>query len=168
MTISTRGRGFVAVLAMALLVTMALPAAAEGNVQISGLGLPGAWGSAPCDNPDYSHADYVIVLEGDLEGCIYGFITEARFHEGSGTYQEVADEVFEGSWGALSGTFELLENFTAKFDPDTFEQIFGRCKHPIVADSGTGDFEGITGRLDFKDDVDAGNAPYTGHLKLGS
>jgi hypothetical protein len=79
------------------------------------------------------------------------------------TYQEYADEIFVGSYGALSGTFELTKFFTAKFDDDG-DQIWGRCKHPIVTDSGTGDFAGITGRLDFKDDDEAGNAPYKGHL----
>ena len=45
-------------------------------------------------------------------------------------------------------------------------EIFGRCQHPIVAGSGTGVFEGVTGRLDFKDDIAAGNFPYRGHFKF--
>jgi hypothetical protein len=28
-----------------------------------------------------------------------------------------------------------------------------------------GDFEGVTGRFDIKDDLDAGNFPYKGHLR---
>ena len=36
-------------------------------------------------------------------------------------------------------------------------EIFGRCQHPIVAGSGEGVFEGVTGRIDMKDDIEAGN-----------
>jgi hypothetical protein len=34
----------------------------------------------------------------------------------------------------------------------------------MVKGSGEGVFEGATGRLDFKDDIDAGNYPYRGHF----
>lgn len=155
----------VALLAATVLVGWVSPTSADGATQVSGLGLPGAPGTAPCDDATYADADYAIGMTGDLEGCIYGYITSFRFHP-AGTYQEVADEIFVGSYGSLSGTFELTEFFTAKFDADG-NQVWGRCKHPIVAGSGTGDFEGVTGRLDFKDDIDAGNAPYKGHLRFG-
>ena len=153
--------------AVLMLAVMVTPAGAKpGNTQVSGLGLPGAPGPAPCDDPGHAGADYAIVMTGDLEGCIYGYITSYRFHENSGTYQERADETFVGTYDGKAGTFEMVENFTAKFDPDTGDQIFGRCKHPVVAGSGTGELTGISGRLDFKDDVAAGNAPYKGHLAL--
>jgi hypothetical protein len=45
-------------------------------------------------------------------------------------------------------------------------EIFGRCQHPIVNGSGEGVFSGVTGRLDMKDDIEAGNYPYRGHLKF--
>lgn len=141
--------------------------AAPGNTRVGGLGLPGAPGGAPCDDPAHSGADYAIAMQGDLEGCIYGYVTLFRYHEGSGTYQERADETFVGTYKGMAGTFDMIENFTAKYDPETGDQIFGRCKHPIVDGSGTGDFAGISGRLDFKDDISAGNAPYRGHLSLG-
>jgi hypothetical protein len=35
-----------------------------------------------------------------------------------------------------------------------------------VTGSGTRDFEGVTGRLDFKGDVAAGNFPMRGHFDL--
>lgn len=93
-------------------------------------------------------------------------ITLSRAHP-SGTYQEVADEIFVGSWGDLDGTFELNENYTAKFRADTpAGYFFGRCEHPIVAGSGTNDFQGVSGRLDFKDDPETGTAAYTGHLRF--
>lgn len=157
-----------ALLSASALFGLAAPADAGGSVQVSGIGYPGAPGGAPCDDPAHAGADYAIAMTGDLEGCVYGSVTLARFHEGSGTYQEVADEVFVGTWGDATGSFGMTENFTAKFDPDTGDQIFGRCKHPIVRGSGTGDFEGVTGRLDYKDDIAAGNAPYSGHIKLAS
>ena len=45
-------------------------------------------------------------------------------------------------------------------------EIFGRCQHPIVDGSGEGVFEGVSGRLDFKDDVELVNFPYRGHLQF--
>ncbi len=59
----------------------------------------------------------------------------------------------------------MTEFFTAKFT-ETGDQVFGRCQHPLVDGSGTGDFEGISGRLDFKDDVEAGTVDYRGHLRI--
>ncbi len=150
----------VTLLSATIVIGWASPSSADGATQVFGLGLP-----ASCDDAEYADADYTIGMTGDLEGCIYGYIKDFRFHP-SGTYQEYADEIFVGSYGALSGTFELTEFFTAKFDDDG-NPVWGRCKHPIVAGSGTGDFEGVTGRLDFKDDVEAGNAPYKGHLRFG-
>ncbi|MDH3192905.1 MAG: DUF3224 domain-containing protein [Acidimicrobiia bacterium] len=152
-------------LSATLVIGWASPSSADGATQVSGLGLPGAPGAAPCDDAEYADAHYAIGMVGDLEGCIYGYITDYRFHP-SGTYQEYAEEIFVGSYGSLSGTFELTEFFTAKFDADG-NPVWGRCKHPIVTGSGTGDFAGLTGRLDFKDDIEAGSAPYKGHLRFG-
>ena len=156
-------------LAMAsMLLVGATPAGANGATQVSGA----TSGEIECPGPPegFGTADYVIPIDGDLTGCIYGVITEARCHPG-GTYQEVADEIFVKD-GDPSSTFELTEFYTAKFDfgePCDFGTIegqqFGRCKHPIVSGSGTGEYEGVSGRLDFKDDVDAGTATYTGHLR---
>ena len=161
-------RTFVVLAAVAVILgVLAAPASAQ-NTQVEGLGQLVAPGDAPCDDPSHAGADYALAMAGDLEGCIYGYITSFHYQESSGTYQERADEFFVGSWGALTGTFDLVENFSGKFDPETGEQQFGRCKHPIVPGSGTGDFAGVTGRLDFTDDVDAGNAPYRGHLSLES
>jgi hypothetical protein len=38
-------------------------------------------------------------------------------------------------------------------------EIFGRCQHPIVEGSGTGNYEGVGGQLFFKDDVESGTFP---------
>jgi len=55
-------------------------------------------------------------------------------------------------------TFSTTCRFTGKYTECDEEEviplgaeIFGRCQHPIVAGSGTGMFEGVTGRLDYKD-----------------
>jgi len=152
-----------------LVVALAVPAFARGATQISGVGFypdeqtcndPGGEGA----DPGGEAADYALILTGDLEGCLYTSI-ETRKSSPSGTYRETGTEVFVASDG--SGTFETTYRFEAKYeDVDNLTgEIFGRCQHPIVKGSGTGIFEGVTGRLDFKDDIEAGNFPYRGHLR---
>src|SRR6266542_1596245 len=43
-------------------------------------------------------------------------------------------------------------------------EIHGRCSHPIV--SGTGGFEGVSGIVEFTDDVTTGISYYTGVVRL--
>lgn len=158
-----------------------LAVAVAAGLLIGGIGFAGTAGAAgasqvsgsiagePCDSPpaDFSPYDYSFPVNGDLDGCVYGVITSSRFHEGSGTYQEVADEIFVGTYGNLEGSFEMTENYTAKVGADNVTGLyFARCKHPIKTGSGTGDFDGVTGRLDFKDDTVAGTTTYTGHLRF--
>jgi hypothetical protein len=57
----------------------------------------------------------------------------------------------------------LTFTFTGKFDA-VGNEIHGRCHHPIV--SGTGGFTGVTGVINFTDDVTAGNASYTASISL--
>ncbi len=165
--------------ALLLTLVMAVPASAGGNgaTQISGVGLPDT--SYVCD--DFSQKDiyYAIIMdEGSLNGCVYGFY-DPDFKIGpSGVAKERADEMFIGSYDNgtpdepeddLVGTFRMTENWHAKYDPASGIQKFGFCKHPIVRGSGTGDFEGVRGRLDFRDDLTGGPGkerfPYKGHLK---
>ena len=143
---------------------------AAPTVQISGVGFY----AEPADNCNASEgegASYVVHLTGDLEGCLYAFIEEFGCQE-SGTYKELGREVFVGMYRGQSGTFETTYQFSAKFEgcnPDGTPmgaEIVGRCEHPIVKGSGTGVFEGATGRLDFKDDVVNIKFPYRGHIKL--
>lgn len=161
-------RTLVVLSAMAMVLGMVAAPAYAKNTKVGGVGVLVVPGDAPCDDAAHGGADYALALTGDLEGCIYGYITTYSFQENSGTYKERADEVFVGSWGDVEGTFGMTENFSAKFDTDTGDQIHGRCQHPIVDGSGTDGFDGVSGRLDFKDDVDAGIAEYRGHLKLSS
>ena len=67
--------------------------------------------------------------------------------------------------GGPSGTFNTTFTFTAKFDADGNE-VHGRCNHPIV--SGTGGFDGVTGVVNFTDDVTTVpvSATYVGVVRL--
>ncbi len=142
---------------------------AAGATQISGLGVFDDSGS--CSDAEGAGSDFATILTGDLTGCQYVFV-ESSVCSPSGTYREVGREIYvvEGPNGEV-GTFETTYYFSSKFEECVDGQfpggaeIFGRCQHPITKGSGTGDFAGVSGRLDFKDDIEAGNFPYRGHLK---
>jgi len=145
---------------------------AAGAQQISGIGYVPAEGE--CNDNVTNEAgqpyDFATRLEGDLVGCQYVFVTSYDCSP-SGVYREEGTEIYviDGPYG--QGTFSTTYFFRAKFEgcsPDggfVGAEIRGFCQHPIVAGSGTGDYEGVRGRLHFKDNVVAGNYPYTGHLK---
>jgi hypothetical protein len=138
------------------------PAFAGGATQISGIGSYAASCDPESVEPD---ADYAILMIGDLQGCLYTYIETAQ-PSPSGTYRETGTELFVGSYKGESGTFETTYRFEAKYEPtDPTTEIFGRCQHPIVEGSGTGVFEGVSGRLDFKDEVESGTFLYRGHLR---
>src|SRR5215211_2024764 len=82
----------------------------------------------------------------------------------SGTYRETGTETFVASDGV--STFKTTYRFEAKYEDvdNLLGEQFGRCQHPIVEGSGRGDYEGVSGRLDFKDDVETGTFLYRGHL----
>jgi hypothetical protein len=161
-----------AVALIGVLWTAPSPAFAGGATQISG--------SAVFDDPDHPLCpplmgvdpppDYALVMTGDLEGCLYTFVNPATESSPSGTYRETGTETFVGSYmGGELGTFETTYRFEAKYEdvgPPPTGEIFGRCQHPIVEGSGTGGFEGVSGRLDFKDDVETGEFFYRGHLRF--
>jgi hypothetical protein len=137
------------------------PALAGGATQISGVGV---YGDEQTCNAELVGADYALILDGDLEGCLYTFV-ETAVSSPSGAYRETGTELFVASDG--SGTFETTYRFEAKYDL-AGEEIFGRCQHPIVKGSGTGVFEGVTGILFFTDVIEAGTDPYfpyRGHLR---
>jgi len=154
----------VLVAATLLALILAAPAAlAGGATQISGVGSYDARCDPTSVDPD---ASYAILLTGDLEGCLYTFVETAQSSP-SGTYRETGTELFVGSTSEGAGTFETTYRFEAKYEDvnDPATEIFGRCQHPIVEGSGTGVFEGVSGILLFKDDIEAGNFPYRGHLR---
>jgi hypothetical protein len=135
-----------------------------GATQISGIGYFA--GPAECNDPEGQGSDYDLIMTGDLEGCHYVFVETARCSAG-GAYNETGTETFVGLYNGAPGTFETTYRFTAKYTDcaNLVGEIVGRCQHPITAGSGEGVFEGVTGRLDFKDDIEMGNFPYRGHFR---
>ena len=63
-----------------------------------------------------------------------------------------------------TGSLALTYTFEGQFDPVTGSEIAGACQHKIV--SGTGDFAGATGRINFTDNVTNGTSNYRGHITL--
>ena len=140
----------------------------NGATQISGVGL---FDATDACNSAGQGAALALTLTGDLEGCHYFFIDEFECSP-SGTYREKGRELFVGTYKGQPGTFWTTYRFEAKYEGCAENgaalglEILGRCQHPIVEGSGTGVFEGVTGRLDFKDDIEAGDYPYRGHLRF--
>ncbi len=139
------------------------PALAGDATQISGVGLFDE--DDVCDSGSMG-ADFALIMTGDLEGCLYTFVETAQSSP-SGTYRETGTELFVAA-SDEDDTFRTTYRFEAKYeDVDNLAgEIFGRCQHPIVKGSGTGIYEGVTGRLDFKDEVETGNFLYRGHLRF--
>jgi hypothetical protein len=164
------------IVALTALVVMALSgvvltapssALAAGATQIEGIGFFADTGQ--CTDPQGAGATFALLLTGDLEGCHYVFVESAECSP-SGTYREAGHEIFVGEYtgdNGGSGTFITTYRFEAKYQdcPNLVGEIFGRCQHPILNASGDGVFAGVTGRLDFKDDIEEGNFPYRGHLR---
>jgi hypothetical protein len=158
------------VLVVGLLVALAAPASAAN--QISGVAIPDPTGQQ-CPPPPAGYEQFTdlppLVMTGSLEGCLYTHVVSASDNGApSGVYQERGEEIFVGSLnGGPEGTFGTTYKFTGQWDPDlSGSEVRGRCEHPIIAGSGTGGFEGATGRIDFKDDVVAGEFLYRGHISL--
>jgi hypothetical protein len=141
---------------------------AAGASQVSGVGFYAT--ANECDASGQGAA-YAVKMTGDLEGCLYVYVDEFDCSP-SGTYRETGKEYFVGTYNGVAGTFWTNYKFESRFEgcaPDGSylgSEIFGRCQHPIVAGSGNGVFEGVAGRMDFKDDIEAGNFPYRGHLQF--
>lgn len=144
------------------------PAAADtgtGAVQFDGV----ARGTNECaGQPGIVALD---MYEGNLIGCLINTGFDEPKLTPSGVYLERGTEtfvgcLFEDGEKLGCGSFDTTYLFSGKFPPDG-EQQFGRCQHPIVEGTGTGDFVGATGRIDFKDDLDAGLFNFRGHISLG-
>lgn len=159
----------VAFIGVALTVTSPVHAGGGGATQISGTGSlePG-----DCTSPPEGPADAIAILalnmSGDLDGCLYSYVLSYESSP-SGTYRERGIDIFVGEYKGEAGTFETTYLFTAKFEDvaNLDGEIFGRCQHPIVAGSGTGVFEGVTGRVDIKDVIEGDTITlhYRGHLR---
>jgi hypothetical protein len=136
-------------------------ALAGGVTQISGVAFFDE--ADTCDSASVG-ADFALLMTGDLKGCLYTFV-ETPESSPSGTYRETGTELFVASEGA--GSFETTYRVEAKFEDvaNLAGVIFERCQHPIAEGSGTGIYEGVSGQLFFKNDVEAGNYSYKGHLR---
>jgi hypothetical protein len=146
------------------------PVASNAATQLSG----GAdYDAVQCPSPPVGYEEFTtypgLALTGSLEGCLYTKVITSE-ETPSGVYLESGEEVFIGSLdGGPLGTFATTYKFESKWDPDVSSgvELHGRCQHPIVEGSGTGGFEGATGRLNIKDIV--GNPVtyvYRGHISL--
>ena len=149
-----------ALAAAAALSGAVVSAGSAKNTQVSGSGVFDAAGDCT-EIPSM----FTMQISGDLVGCWYTHGWEVVQDTPSGVYAERGTERFIGCLadGTTCGTFDTEYKFTAKYAPDGSE-IHGRCQHPITF--GSGDFAGITGRIDFKDDVTTGIVYYRGHVKL--
>lgn len=162
----------IAATAVSATMVASAPVSATAN-QIAGIGVFDTAGTT-CPGPPDGYADFVsyppIVLTGSLEGCWYTKVESAKdLGAPSGIYLESGREVFVGSLnGGPTGLFTTTYKFESKWDPDvsTGTEVNGRCQHPLVVGSGTGGFDGATGRVDFKDIVADGSYRYRGHLSL--
>jgi hypothetical protein len=153
-----------------LLVTaLSAPVNAAGTTQISGSGYYDDAVGTECGVPPTGFDTYpALVLSGDLVGCLYtGAVTYKDTP--SGVYQEVGRELIVASLnGGPMSEIETTYRFESKWDPDAFTgvEVKGRCQHPLVSSTGTVEFAGATGRLDFKDEVSTGLFFYRGHITL--
>lgn len=149
---------------LSVVLTVPSPALTGGATQIAGIGFFDD--SGVCADPEGDGADFALRLTGDVVGCLYVFV-ETDACSPSGTYRETGNEIFVGQYNGEAGTFRTTYKFEAKYEdcPNLLGEIFGRCQHPIISGSGEGVFEGVTGRFDFKDDIEAGNFPFRGHLR---
>ena len=138
---------------------------AGGAAQMSGIGYYAEPGQCN-DDPEGQGASYALTMTGDLEGCHYVFVETARCSAG-GAYRETGTETFVGLYNGVPGTFKTTYVFTAKYRDcaNLIGEVAGRCQHPLIAGSGEGVFEGVTGRLDMKDDIETGSFPYRGHFQ---
>jgi len=141
------------------------PTRTEGATQISGIGYFAAAGE--CTDPEGQEADYALKMTGAFSGCHYAFVESSRCSAG-GAYYETGTETFVGTYNGEFGTFRTNYVFTATYQdcPNFVGEIAGRCQHPIAAGSGTGIFEGVSGRFDMTDDIETGDFPYRGHLSF--
>jgi hypothetical protein len=153
---------------ISVVLTAPSPAHAGGATQIAGVGFFADPDAGECTNDaEGNGSDFALRMEGDLEGCHYVFVETAECSP-SGTYRETGTETFVGEYNGRAGTFETSYRFTAKLGdcPDLATEIWGRCQHPIIPGTGTGDFAGVTGRFNIEDDVVLVNFPYKGHLRF--
>jgi len=150
--------------------------AAPGNTQVDGIQTVVSLGNL--DDP----TDDVFWMAGNGNGgpaligtwytrsMTFGVFTPSGVITARGTeeFDGCLDANGNGACGTSEpkGTLWMTFQASVKFDPVTFFQVHGRCHHPITR--GTGDFDGATGVIRFKDDPATGCSYYSGHVALAS
>lgn len=112
-------------------------------------------------------------MTGSLVGCWYTDIFDQVQSSRLGEILAIGTEHFVGCLDANRngrcshrdphGSLAFIYAFEGKFDR-AGKEIRGQCQHPIV--SGTGDFTGASGRLDFTDNVATRTSAYRGKIML--
>jgi hypothetical protein len=163
--------------AFAVLICASAALAHGSTVQVSGIQRPmdttaGAPGD-PCAPVDPQTGQAPIVsnaMTGSLVGCWYldtfASTTPEPDLRGTGTEHFVGCLDIEGKGNCTpadpAGTLTLTARFEFEFNAG--REVSGRCQHQIV--SGTGGFQGATGRIDFTDNVVNGTSTYLGHIHV--
>jgi hypothetical protein len=101
---------------------------------------------------------FASVLTGDLIGCLYAFVTDYKYSSGW-ICREKGTIFLVSNYHGKDSTFEVDYQFRGKFEKCNVPKrpkFYGRCHHQVIMGSGIDVFEGVIGRLDFKDDVEAG------------
>ena len=165
-----------AALAAALACVVAAPASAA-NYQVSGDPSPPVTDANKCFDKSAA-ASYTMT--GSLVGCWYTdtfIVTKDTKRNGIEEIHAIGTEHFVGCLDVdrgrhctspdPHGTLAFTFTFIGQFNATTGKEIRGSCHHPIV--SGTDDFAGATGVLNFTDTIvneTLVSSPYTGHVKL--
>ena len=112
-------------------------------------------------------------MAGSLIGCWYSDTFNLINSTSTGVICATGSEHFVGCLDVHSkascthtdrtGTLALKYTFLAQYDA-TGREIWGGCQHKIL--SGTGDFAGAAGRIDFQDNVANGTSSYVAFLTL--
>jgi hypothetical protein len=112
-------------------------------------------------------------MAGSLIGCWYTDTFEQVKSSPNGEILAIGTEHFVGcidvnrdkrcSHRDPQGILAIIYAFEGQFDKNG-KEIRGGCQHPIL--SGTGDFKGARGRLNFTDNVANGTSDYLGRITL--
>jgi hypothetical protein len=118
-------RRLTAVLAMVVVTVMlvAASALAEGATQISGIAVFDE--ADECDSASVG-ADFALIMDGDLDGCLYTFVETAESSP-SGTYRETGTELFVASDSEGRDTFTTTYRFEAKYED--VDNLAGEQRH---------------------------------------
>jgi hypothetical protein len=167
----------VAFTALITVLAFAGVALAEGTtVRVSGIEAPNSTApSDPCYELDPATGQPPVIanaMAGSLIGCWFTDAFTWGPTSPSGILHATGAEHFVGcldikqegrcAEGDPAGTLALSARF--EFKVVNNQEIWGRCQHQIL--SGTGDFVGATGEIDFKDSVPNGTSSYRGRITL--